>query len=171
MSYPNEINLAMLVLRACIGLTLAAHGYNHIFRGGRIAGTGRWFESLGMKPGRLHAWLASITEIVAGFGMALGLLTPFDAAGFVGTLFVAVWTFHRFNGFFILKEGWEYVTVLMVTAVAIAVIGPGQWSLDSALGISGPLDGWVGLTIGAGGGLAASVLTLALFYRKPAVQD
>lgn len=166
MSYPNEINLALLVLRACIGLTLAAHGYNHIFRGGKIAGTGRWFESLGMKPGRLHAWLASITEIVAGFGMALGLLTPFDAAGFVGTLFVAVWTVHRFNGFFILKEGWEYVTVLMVTAVAIAVIGPGQWSLDSALGISGTLDGWVGLAIGAGLGLAASIVTLAIFYRR-----
>lgn len=166
MSYPNEINLVLLVLRACIGLTLAAHGYNHIFRGGKIAGTGRWFESLGMKPGRLHAWLASITEIVAGFGMALGLLTPFDAAGFVGTLFVAVWTLHRFNGFFILKEGWEYVTVLMVTAVSIAVIGPGQWSLDSALGISGSLDGWVGLAISAGLGLAASILTLSLFYRR-----
>lgn len=168
MSFPVEINFALLVLRVCVGLSLAAHGYNHIFRGGKIAGTGRWFASLGMKPGELHAWLASITELAAGFGLALGLLTPFDAAGFVGCLSVAVWTVHRFNGFFIIKEGWEYVTVLMVASVCIAIIGPGEWSFDHLLGIDDKLDGWVGLVIGAGGGLAAAILTLGLFYRPPA---
>jgi len=35
--------------------TLYEVGYNHFFRGGRIAGTGRWFDSLGMKPGFLIA--------------------------------------------------------------------------------------------------------------------
>jgi putative oxidoreductase len=40
-----------------------AHGYNHVFGGGKITGTGRWFESLGMRPGWLHAWTASVTEL------------------------------------------------------------------------------------------------------------
>ena len=74
---------------------------------------------------------------------------------------------HRFNGFFIIKEGWEYVTVLMVLAVGIAMIGPGEWSLDHLLGIDDLLDGWVGLLVGAGGGLAAACGTLAIFYTKP----
>lgn len=165
MNLPNEINLALLALRVVAGLTLAAHGYNHLFRGGKVQGTGRWFASIGMKPGVFHAWLASITELAAGLGFALGLLTPLCAAGFVGTLFVAVWTVHRFNGFFITKEGWEYVTVLMVLAVGVAIIGPGDWSLDSALSIADDLDGWTGLAISAGGGLAAAIATLAIFYR------
>ena len=48
-------------------LTLAgvffAHGFNHIYGGGKIAGTGRWFQSLGMRPGWFHAWMASLTEM------------------------------------------------------------------------------------------------------------
>jgi putative oxidoreductase len=164
----DAFNLALLLLRVCAGLTLAAHGYNHLFRGGRVAGTGRWFESLGMKPGKLHAMLASVTELAAGFGFAAGLLTPLCAAGFVGCLFVAVWTVHRFNGFFIIKEGWEYVTVLMVLAVSVSMIGPGQWSLDDKLGIADDLDGWTGLLISAGGGLLAAIGLLAVFYRPPA---
>ena len=62
----DQINLGLLILRVAVGATMIAHGYNHICRGGKIPGTGRWFESLGMKPGVLHAWLASITELVAG---------------------------------------------------------------------------------------------------------
>jgi putative oxidoreductase len=163
----DSINFALLALRVCAGLTLAAHGYNHLFRGGKVAGTGRWFESLGMKPGKFHAVFASVTEIVSGIGFALGLLTPLCAAGFVGCLFVAVWTVHRFNGFFIIKEGWEYVTLVMVLAVSVAMIGPGQWSLDDKLGIADDLDGWTGLIISAGGGLVAAIVLLAIFYRPP----
>lgn len=164
----DAINFALLALRVCAGLSMAMHGYGHFFRGGRIAGAGRWFESIGMRHGLFNAWLASITEVVAGIGFALGLFTTLDAAGFVGLLFVAVWTVHRFNGFFVLKEGWEYVTNLMVLAVCVAIIGPGEWSLDHVLSIDDKLDGWVGLAIGAGGGLAAAFGTLAIFYTKPA---
>ena len=35
------------MLRVIVGIVFIAHGYNHIFGGGKIAGTGRWFESLG----------------------------------------------------------------------------------------------------------------------------
>jgi putative oxidoreductase len=168
MNDADAVNFALLAMRVCGGLTLAAHGYNHIFRGGKVAGTGRWFASLGMKPGKLHAWLASLTELFAGFAFALGFLTTLDAAGFVGCLLVAIWTVHRFNGFFIIKEGWEYVTVLMVMAVSVAMIGPGEWSVDDKLGIAEKLDGWVGLAVGGGGGLLAAASLLAVFYRPPA---
>lgn len=169
MSDANDaVNLALLLFRVCAGLTMAMHGYNHFFGGGRIPGTGRWFESLGMKPGRFHAILASTTEIVAGLGLALGLLTTFDAAGFVGLLFVAIWTLHRFNGFFVLKEGWEYVTFLAVSTVCMAMIGPGEWSLDDKLGIADKFDGWVALGIAGGGGMLAAIALLVVFYRPPA---
>ena len=58
-----------------LGAVFLAHGINHIFGGGKIAGTGRWFESLGMKPGLLHAWTASLTEIGAG-GLLVWACSP-----------------------------------------------------------------------------------------------
>ena len=86
-----------------------------------------------MKPGLFHARVAATTEIAAGLGLAVGLLTPVPAAGFVALMLVAAWTVHRKNGFFIVKEGWEYNLILAVTAVAIAGTGAGKYSLDYVL--------------------------------------
>ena len=74
---------------------------------------------MGMKPGIFHARIAATTEMSAGIGLALGLLTPVPAAGFVALMLVAAWTVHRNNGFFIVKEGWEYNLILAVAAVAV----------------------------------------------------
>src|SRR6516225_315032 len=101
----NQIWLGLLILRVSVGVTMIAHGYNHIFGGGKIKGTAGWFESLGMKPGVLHAWLASLTELGAGVMLVAGLLTPLAAAGVMGTLLVALITNHLRNGFFIFNKG------------------------------------------------------------------
>ena len=109
-------DVGLLVLRLVLGVTLALHGFNKFFGGGRIPGTARWFESIGMKPGKFHATVAATTEVSAGLGLAAGLLTPIPAAGFVSLMLVAAWTVHRHNGFFIVKEGWEYNLILAVMA-------------------------------------------------------
>jgi putative oxidoreductase len=160
----TAIDLALFVLRATVGIVMLAHGYNHVFGGGRIDGTARWFESLGMRPGRLHAWLASVTELGAGTMLIVGLATPLAAAGVVGTMLVAWITNHRGNGFFIFRpgEGWEYVMTLTFTAAAIGVLGAGHWSFDAALGLD--LDGALGALLVGGGALGAVVL-LAVFWR------
>ncbi|WP_419849543.1 DoxX family protein [Candidatus Poriferisocius sp.] len=167
----DEMNLAMLILRVGVGLTFAAHGYGKIFQGGRIPGTAGWFDSMGMKPGKLHAWMAALTEISAGLLLALGFLTPLAAAGMVGVMVVAAWTVHRHNGFMIVREGWEYTFVLALVAMAVATLGPMEWSIDSALGIDDDWDGYVGLAIGAGGGVLAGLAQLALFYRPPKSEE
>lgn len=163
----DEYNAAMLLLRVAFGLTMAAHGYAKVFKGGKLDGTAGWFDSIGMKPGKIHARLAAGTEILAGLGLAFGLLTTFSAAGFVGLMVVAGWVVHRSNGFFIVSEGWEYTFILAVAAVAIAMLGPGEWSIDELLEISGEFDGWIGFFIAAVGGGVAGVGLLAAFYRPP----
>src|SRR5712671_5300231 len=95
----GQWDLALLVVRVAVGATMIAHGYNHIYRGGRIKGTAGWFASLGMRPGILHAWLASLTELAAGAGLVLGLLTPLAAGAIIGILTVAFITNHRKAGF------------------------------------------------------------------------
>ena len=159
---------ALLILRVVVGVTLAAHGYNKFFGGGRIAGTARWFESIGMRPGRRHATLAAGSEIAAGLALAAGFLTAPAAAGFVGLMTVAFWVAHRGKGFFVMNDGWEYTVVLATVAVVIATMGPGGLSLDSVIGVAEALDGPVGLAVSLGGGVVAAVLLLAAFYRPPA---
>lgn len=160
------VDLALLLLRAMAGGVLLAHGLNHVFGGGKIAGTGRWFESLGMKPGILHAWLASLTEMGAGVLLIVGLLTPLAAAGLVGVMLVAWVTNHLRNGFFIFRpgEGYEYVMALTVTGAVIGALGAGSWSLDHAVGIFDP-PGAEGLLISAGAGGVGAALLLAGFWR------
>jgi len=158
MNSGHAFDLAVLTFRTCIGVVFVAHGYSHIFGGGTIAGTGRWFESLGMKPGILHAWAASLTEVGAGVLLVLGLATPVAAAGVTGTMLVAFVINHRTNGFFIFRpgEGYEYVMTLMFCGVMLGGLGAGGWSLDRAIHWFQP-PGWIGLGIavivGAGGAL------------------
>jgi len=163
---PSDVGV--LILRLVLGVTMAAHGYNKFFGGGRIPGTARWFESIGMKPGKFHATVAATTEMSAGLGLAVGLLTPIPAAGFVSLMLVAAWTVHRHNGFFIVKEGWEYNLVLAVSAVAVATLGAGRLSLDWAIFGHNWRAGWPGLLLSLGLGLGGALGQLLIFYRPPA---
>ncbi len=163
-------DVGLLILRVVLGLTLAAHGYNKFFGGGRIPGTARWFESIGMKFGTFQAVVAASTEISAGLGLAAGLLTPIPAAGFVALMFVAAWTVHRPHGFFIINEGWEYVMVLAVGAVAVATVGPGRLSLDWQIFGHNWVDRWGGLLLSVLLGLGGAIGQLLLFYRPPVKQ-
>ncbi len=159
------VSAGILVLRVAVGAVMIAHGYNHIFRGGKIKGTGGWFESLGMKPGALHAWLASLTELGAGAMLVFGFLTPLAAAGVVGVMLVAWITNHLKNGFFIFRpgEGWEYVMTLCACGVALGGIGGGEFSLDHAFDIN--WYGWSGLLTALVAGGGGALLLLAVFWR------
>ncbi len=121
------VNICALLLRVILGITMIAHGYNHIWGGGKITGTAGWFESLGLRPGMLHAWLASLTELGAGAMLIVGLLNPLAAAGVVGVMVVALITNHFKNGFFIFRpgEGYEYVLNLTIAALALRGARPG----------------------------------------------
>jgi putative oxidoreductase len=169
-STQDALDLSLLIIRVGLGIVFLAHGYNHIFGGGKIAGTAGWFESLGMKPGILHAWLASLTELAAGFSLIFGFLTPLGCAGIIGTMLVALVTNHLKNGFFIFRpgEGYEYVLTLILMAVGLAGIGAGEWSLDNAFGLwDDPIPGWWGLGIAAVGAVGGAGL-LVMFWRPPA---
>ena len=159
----DDVNLGLLFIRVIVGLVFAAHGVAKI-RGG-LSGVASWFESEGLRPGRLHASLAAYTEIAAGLALALGLLFPFTNAAMVGVMAVAGYIGHRKNGFFIIRDGWEYVFVLAVVATGLAATGPGEWSVDEAIGLE--LDGVAGLLIAGVGGVAAALGLMAAFFTAP----
>ncbi|HEU5151046.1 MAG TPA: DoxX family protein [Iamia sp.] len=165
----DAVALGVLILRVVVGLTVAAHGWNKFFGGGKIPGTARWFSSMGMRPnGTIHAVMAASTELGGGVLLALGLLTPLSGAAIVGLMIVAGWTTHRENGFFIVKSGWEYNLILAAAAVGIATIGPGALSLDHAIGLDLAFEPYAGLGISLGLGVVAGVGLLLACYRPPA---
>jgi putative oxidoreductase len=169
MNAVTAADTSVLVFRVALGVVFLAHGYHHVFGGGKIAGTASWFEGLGMRPGVLHAWTASLTELAAGALLLLGLATPLACAGVIGTMAVAWVTNHLRNGFFIFRpgEGYEYVMTLSLAATGLAGIGPGEWSLDHQLGWFTP-PGWTGLGIALVGGLGGAAALLATFWRPGA---
>jgi putative oxidoreductase len=155
------MDLALFVLRAAVGLLMAGHGAQKLFGsfgGHGIAGTGQFFESLGLRPGERHARLAGAGELGGGALLVLGLLTPLAAAAVIGVMVVAVLTVHGPKGPWITQGGYEYNLVLIVAAFALAAAGPGAWSVDHAIGFDGGA-GWGLLALAAGilGGMGALI--------------
>ncbi len=168
---PAEFDFAFAVLRIALGAMIFVHGYKKVFSGGRLAGAARWFDSMGMRPGRFHAPLAAFTEMGVGVLLIVGLFTQIAAAGLIGLMTVAFWTVHRDKGFMITGEGWEYVALIAVMGVVTAVVGPGDLSLDAELDIMDDLIGWTGLWVSLLLGLGGGLLQLLLFYRPSSVAD
>ena len=154
------MDLALLILRIVVGLTLSAHGAQKLFGwfgGHGIEGTGALYDGIGLRPGRFNAWIAGTAELSGGLLIALGLITPLGAAALIAVMTAAVATVHLRNGFFITGNGFEYNLVMVAAAFALAGVGPGGWSLDNALDIHLTGAGWALAALGAGllGGLIA----------------
>jgi putative oxidoreductase len=156
-------DIGLLILRLCLGGIMLAHATNHLALGGKVDGTARWFAGLGLRHSRVQAWASIVTEAAGGFGLLLGLLTPLAAAACVGSMTVAFCIAHRKNGFFIFRDGYEYVLLISVAAVSVAVTGPGLASLDHAAGIV--INGAWGAAIALIGGVGGAAALLAATWR------
>jgi putative oxidoreductase len=159
----------ILALRLVLGLLMAAHGAQKLFGwfgGHGLAGTGGFFESLGFRPGRLFASAAGISEFGGGLLVTLGLFGPVGPALVLSVMIVAAVSVHAPNGLFAMSNGIEVPLLYGVGALALALAGPGLFSLDALLGLT-PLwtstVRWAVLIAGILGGVA----NLAL-RRKPA---
>jgi putative oxidoreductase len=168
----HGLDIGGLLLRVILGITMLAHGYNHAFGGGKLPGTARWFESIGIRPGRVHALFATLTELGVAPLLFLGLLTPLAAAGVLGVMLVALISNHLKNGYFIFRpgEGYEYVLFITFTALALGALGGGGWSIDRLLvdhGVEGCnlLFGWKGFLVTAIAGGGGAALLLATCWR------
>lgn len=155
---------AVALLRLVAGVVILAHGVKHAR--GRTK-TAKWFGSIGFRQPELQWFASTATEIGVGVLLIVGLGTSLAAAGLVAVMTVAFWTVHRSVGFWVTArpdEGWEYVLVLGTVGAAIAIGGPGEFSIDATLGIEDVLNGWVGAVLVAGG-IVAAVAQIATFFR------
>ncbi len=162
------LSTGLLVARVVLGLLMAAHGTQKLlgwFGGHGIAGTAGFMESLGFRPGRLFATVAASTEVASGLLVAFGLLGPVGPALMLSVMIVAAISTHWKNGVFASANGIEVPLLYATGAIALALTGPGAYSLDAALGLARrwtPDVAWIALAVGALGGAAN------LMARRPA---
>jgi putative oxidoreductase len=129
----------LLLARVTVGLLMAAHGAQKLFGwfgGYGLNGTAGFFEGLGFRPGRLFVMSAAGSEIGSGILLALGLFTPLAAALMVSVMVVAAVSVHLPNGLFAQNNGIELPLVFGLVAAALALTGPGVYSIDAAAGFT-----------------------------------
>ena len=154
------MDLALFVLRIVVGAFFIGHGTQKLFGwfgGHGLTGTGQFFESLGMRPGALHARAAGFAEAGGGLLLVLGLLTPIGAMLVIAVMATAIITVHAKNGPWVTDSGYEYNAVLIAAAFALAGAGPGDWSFDAAADLDLAGAGWAlgALAVGLLGAIGA----------------
>ena len=171
-----SIAFGLLVLRLVIGLTVAAHGAQKVF--GWWGGTGMAAWTTGMtrmriRPALLWAWVSALSELLGGLAVAIGLLSPLGSFGIVAAMAVAIALVHWPNGFWNGKRGYEFNLALVGAAVALALTGPGRYSLDEVLHIHLPepltlMVGTVGTVVGVALALETRSKPVAETKSEPA---
>src|SRR4051794_15401412 len=124
--------IGKLILRATVGGYFVGHGLKKLttrFGGDGPDETGKFFESVGLKPGRESALVAGATEAGGGALLTLGFLTPFATSALTGVMTNAIRHVHAKNGPWITDGGVEYPAVIIAALAALAESGPGPLSL------------------------------------------
>jgi putative oxidoreductase len=147
------MKLGLTALRATVGAVFFAHGAQKLFGwfgGPGLEGAAKGFDALGLRPGRRNALIAGASEVGGGALLATGFLTPLAAAAMIGVQNEAIRTVHWEKGFFVAEGGYEFNLTLIAAVLALAETGPGQWSLDRALGTERSGSLWALAALGAG---------------------
>src|SRR5690349_22594713 len=98
------MDVAVLILRVIVGVLFAAHGAQKLFGwfgGHGLTGTGGFFESAGIQPGKPAAAAAGIAELAGGALFAAGLLTPAAAMLIIAVMTVATVSVHWHQGLWV----------------------------------------------------------------------
>ena len=169
MNRNRAVQITYFLLRVVSGLLFLQAGGMKLFGwfgGYGLAGTGGFFEGLGFRPGKLFAMAAGLSEFGGGMLVALGLLGPVGPALIVSVMLVAMIAVHIKHPFFAATNGIEVPLLYSATAIALALTGPGAFSLDAILGLeflwTTPVA-LIALAAGVLGGLA----NLVVLRKKP----
>lgn len=136
----RSIDVAALVLRGTLGVVFFAHGAQKLlgwFGGPGINGATKSFRSAGIPLPHFFVYVSSLTELVGGLLLLVGLFTVVAGIAITIDMLVAILAVSHKAGFFVTsRPGWELNLDLIAMAVCLVLIGPGSWSLDRLIGLT-----------------------------------
>lgn len=128
----SQTDVALGILRIVTGIVFAAHGYQKFFVMG-VGGTTGFFTHVGIPLPGIAAIVVATFELAGGIALVLGIFTRLIAIPLAIDMFCAIILVHAKNGFFV-PMGVEFVLMLMTSAIALAIGGPGAFSVDRMIG-------------------------------------
>ena len=140
--YQTLLPLADALLRAAVGLALVPHGLRNTFgffpntgvRALNLTHLAKQLDETGYRPGKLWAPAISLTQLIGGPLLALGLFTRPVAAVVLVFLLVSNVERWRVGRYFWNQLGLEYTLMWTIATFYVLISGPGPYSLDRIFG-------------------------------------
>ena len=140
--YQTLLPLADALLRVAVGLALVPHGLRNTFgffpntgvRALNLPDLAKQLDESGYRPGKLWAPAISVTQLVGGPLLALGLFTRPVAAVVLVFLLVSNIERWRVGRYFWNQLGMEYTLMWTIATFYVFIRGPGPYSLDRLIG-------------------------------------
>ncbi len=151
----------LAVVRGVTGGLMVGHGAQKlfgVFEGPGLQGTGAFMESLGLKPGHIWGTTAALSEFGGGALTALGLFHPLGPIGTISAMSMAWGKAHAGKPIWATSGGAELPLTNIGVAVGLLLAGPGDISLDNALGSELPRPLAVLALVGAAAAVAYGLM-------------
>jgi putative oxidoreductase len=123
---PLNLDVALLILRLALAAALLYHGLPKVMNfGTTVAG----FQTMNIPAPTLTVAFAILAEVVGGILILLGVAVDIAGVLVVINMLGAIFTVHWPNGFDFTKGGWEHPFTILAMALALALAGPGRYSV------------------------------------------
>ncbi len=125
----TSTSIGLTALRIVLGVVFTAHGAQKFAQG--IPGVAQGFAGMGVPLAEVAAPVVAGLELIGGVLLVLGVATRVAGLLLAVDMVVAGLLAHATAGFFAQDGGFEYVLVLAVASLAVALTGPGRFSVDA----------------------------------------
>jgi len=140
--YQTLLPFADALLRIAVGLALVPHGLRNTFgffpntgvRALNLTDLARQLDESGYRPGKLWAPAISLTQLVGGPLLALGLFTRPVASVVLVFLLISNIERWRVGRYFWNQLGMEYTLMWTIATFYVFIRGGGPYSLDHLIG-------------------------------------
>ncbi|MEX0639016.1 MAG: DoxX family protein [Balneolaceae bacterium] len=120
-------DLAILLLRIGVGLIFILAGWGKL---NGIEGVQGFFANVGIPLAGMMAWVVALVEFVGGLMVLTGTKIRIPAVLLAIVMVVAILTVKLDGGW----DGMRIDVMLLVTTLALSILGSGAYSVDNKLG-------------------------------------
>jgi putative oxidoreductase len=131
--YDTFSEIAYALMRVVVGYILLMHGWGKAHMGVTKVATDIMAKN-GLQPALPLAYAATALETVGAVCIILGVFTRFVAPAIAIEIGIAFLFVHLPKGFAASQGGFEYVLLIGIVMLVVAIRGGGRYSVDRMIG-------------------------------------